>query len=818
MNGSKHPQVTVCMPMYNAASHLRECIDSILAQTFRDFELLIVDDGSTDESVEIVHSYDDPRIRLLQNHHDYIGTINRLLYEGKGDFIARMDADDVMVPDRLEVQLDYMLRHPEIDILGGMMNFTGRIQETFENSLECYPVTLELMTEGTILAHPTVMMRANRIREKQLHYRPAYVYAEDYDFWVEALRAGLRIENMLYHFIYYRLSDEQVSFKHHKEQKAHAEEILKRVYQTLYGEVFKPIDQNGNFQKTAVSSDFEFQKSPISSGDGCKLTIVMPFLNEGDEVAQTLRSIRQTVGHRVRIILINDASDDGYDYAKDIAPFAVDYVQCKHRRGVAANRDLGVALSTTPYVLLLDAHMRFYDSQWDHRLVDLLDADDRVLLCAQSRFLAKNADGQVVVSKQCPTGFGAHSSFQSGSYWPDVDWNLHESLPGSQIEPIAYVLGAGYAISRRYWNRLHGLQGLQKYGCDEALISTKVWREGGRCLLVKDVEIGHIYRSTSPYRHHQAVEVSNYLLTSDLTFSQPWRCLASAVALRKDAKLYAQARRILEVNAVHIKQQKNYLDGIFSVSFEQVLEQHRRLWLQSHHSGDADGKIREVNRFLLERPASHVGLYDGKAGCLIWLCHFSRWAATGQHDALIQQWWDECAAAVKARMLSCNFAQGLSGVGWTFLYLCKHGFVDDYPMSLLKLIDRQLECTHISKMPVDKIDYGSGGLMAYATLRMLTGRPCWSSEFDRDLTQAARVIVENGRCDLPSTYYAMLWLDIQKNGPTGEPYTPRVSEWMTCPPTLSINPKFWKTGLANGCMGALLSRMNTDQHDNLQTQ
>lgn len=66
-----------------------------------------MDDGSTDESVEIVHSYDDPRIRLLQNHHDYIGTINRLLYEGKGDFIARMDADDVMVPDRLEVQLDY---------------------------------------------------------------------------------------------------------------------------------------------------------------------------------------------------------------------------------------------------------------------------------------------------------------------------------------------------------------------------------------------------------------------------------------------------------------------------------------------------------------------------------------------------------------------------------------------------------------------------------------------------------------------------------------------------------------------------------------
>mgnify|MGYP004678413829 FL=1 len=144
--------------------------------------------------------------------------------------------------------------------------------------------------------------------------------------------------------------------------------------------------------------------------------------------------------------------------------------------------------------------------------------------------------------------------------------------------------------------------------------------------------------------------------------------------------------------------------------------------------------------------------------------------------------------------------------------------MDDYPTAVLKLIDHQLDCVNIPKMPIDKIDYGSGGLMAYATLRRLTGHPCWSDDFERDLTEAARAIVENGHSDLPSTYYAMLWLDIYENGPTREPYTPRVSEWLTCSPTLPINPKFWKPTLANGCMGAMLSRMNTDRHEHLSTQ
>ena len=92
------PKISVCMAMYNAAPYLCECVDSILAQTFADFELLIVDDGSTDSSTDIVRSYSDPRIRLICRPHGFIKSLNTLLSHARGEYIARMDADDIMLP------------------------------------------------------------------------------------------------------------------------------------------------------------------------------------------------------------------------------------------------------------------------------------------------------------------------------------------------------------------------------------------------------------------------------------------------------------------------------------------------------------------------------------------------------------------------------------------------------------------------------------------------------------------------------------------------------------------------------------------------
>ena len=92
--------------MYNAALFIKDCINSVLSQSFQDFELLVVDDGSTDNSCEIVKNIKDNRVRLIQNQHDYVGSLNLLLDEAKGEYIAKMDADDVMCANRLTLQYE----------------------------------------------------------------------------------------------------------------------------------------------------------------------------------------------------------------------------------------------------------------------------------------------------------------------------------------------------------------------------------------------------------------------------------------------------------------------------------------------------------------------------------------------------------------------------------------------------------------------------------------------------------------------------------------------------------------------------------------
>ena len=100
--------LTVFTPSYNRAYTLPRLYKSLCEQTCSDFCWLVVDDGSTDDSVEIVQSYHDSRIRLIKNKHDYIGSLNILLDEARGKYIARMDADDVMMPERLKIQFEYM--------------------------------------------------------------------------------------------------------------------------------------------------------------------------------------------------------------------------------------------------------------------------------------------------------------------------------------------------------------------------------------------------------------------------------------------------------------------------------------------------------------------------------------------------------------------------------------------------------------------------------------------------------------------------------------------------------------------------------------
>jgi glycosyltransferase involved in cell wall biosynthesis len=215
-----------------------------------------------------------------------------------------------------------------------------------------------------------------------------------------------------------------------------------------------------------------------------KLTIIIPFLNEGEEVGKTVASVLGTATGSPDIILINDGSTDGYDYAAVAAQYGCRYVEHTARQGVSASRDEGVAMAETPYFLLLDAHMAMYGKGWDERVCTLLESEPRALVCARSVMLSPERVAGTVVTH------GAHIAFSEGIR---ARWNKAYEIPDGNVVEVECPLGAAYAMRKDYYERLHGLQGLRGYGGDEEFLSLKIRWEGGRILLVKDWTAGHIY-------------------------------------------------------------------------------------------------------------------------------------------------------------------------------------------------------------------------------------------------------------------------------------------------------------------------------------
>jgi len=182
---SNLPLITVLMPVYNGVTYLNEAIDSILNQTFQNFEFIIIDDGSTDNSVKIIKSYDDNRIRLVENRNN-LGqseTLNKGLSLTRGNYIARMDQDDISIPERLKKQLDFMENNSDVDVCGSWVQLMGKYNGIIELETQSEEIKISLLTNQN-LAHPAVMIRKSTLVKYELNYNPTFTIGNDYDLWV----------------------------------------------------------------------------------------------------------------------------------------------------------------------------------------------------------------------------------------------------------------------------------------------------------------------------------------------------------------------------------------------------------------------------------------------------------------------------------------------------------------------------------------------------------------------------------------------------------------------------------------------------------
>jgi glycosyltransferase involved in cell wall biosynthesis len=208
------PLISVILAVYNCDQYIVKTIDSILSQTLKQFEFIIINDGSTDNTLNLINQYADKRIIVINNKNNGLPfSLNLGIAQAKSKYIARIDGDDIALPDRLEIQYKFMEQTPNIAVLGTAVNYIdhqgnyiGRSFPLLKKSL----INYYLKSTGSVISHPTVIMRSEALKSVG-GYCPNLKTAEDYHLWCKFLRKGYEILNLPNALTNYRILSTSLS-------------------------------------------------------------------------------------------------------------------------------------------------------------------------------------------------------------------------------------------------------------------------------------------------------------------------------------------------------------------------------------------------------------------------------------------------------------------------------------------------------------------------------------------------------------------------------------------------------------------------------
>lgn len=225
------PLVSVIIPCYNAQKFVEKAVRSIMEQTYTNLEILCCDDCSTDKTLIILQklSQEDSRVKVIKNEQNLkiVQTLNKLVYLSSGKYIARMDADDISLPNRIEKQVEFMEKNVDVGICGCNIFYIDEKGKKIRKSN--FPKTdksiQNLKFFRTPFCHPTIMFNSDL--RKYFYYKDEYLYAEDYGLWLELLDKFKGV-NLKKCYFYYRLHNEQVTYKHNSEQINSLKKIYKK--------------------------------------------------------------------------------------------------------------------------------------------------------------------------------------------------------------------------------------------------------------------------------------------------------------------------------------------------------------------------------------------------------------------------------------------------------------------------------------------------------------------------------------------------------------------------------------------------------------
>jgi len=288
-------EISVLMPVYRGELHLKDAIDSILYQTFTNFEFVIINDASPDNSEQIIHSYNDPRI-VYKKHEQNKGLVSALnsgLAICKGKYIARMDQDDIADLKRLQLQYNFMEKNPENILLGGNAEIINSKRALV------YPISDKAIRAqlifNTAFVHPTVMLRKSILDKFNLRYSEDYKHAEDYGFWIELTSYG-KMANLNETCLYYRRHEGQYTAVF-KQEMFQMVKRIRTTYLSKYNIVLSTDDMRLMEIITGTKVDYS---------DNTLITEIGDFLNrfstyfEGTEIDQVeLKKITYKLWRRI---------------------------------------------------------------------------------------------------------------------------------------------------------------------------------------------------------------------------------------------------------------------------------------------------------------------------------------------------------------------------------------------------------------------------------------------------------------------------------------------------------------------------------------
>ena len=210
--------ISVIMSVYNGEKYLVQAIDSILNQTYQNFEFIIIDDCSTDNSSHILQEYaqKDSRIKIIKKEKNigikgFIKNLNLGISIAKGKYIARMDADDISLPERFQKQVDFLENNPEITLVGAQLNLINEQNKITGEAIAAlqHRDIVKRITSQIQLFHPVIMFR----KDQNIQYREKFLYCEDYDLYLNLITQGKKLANLNEKLLNYRILANSISRK-----------------------------------------------------------------------------------------------------------------------------------------------------------------------------------------------------------------------------------------------------------------------------------------------------------------------------------------------------------------------------------------------------------------------------------------------------------------------------------------------------------------------------------------------------------------------------------------------------------------------------